>query len=268
MEIIINNSLIPLNKDKLLEELRKKGIPEATIESINWRNCIEDGYCIYNDKKRKKTCFTKIKNKNNNLCSIHKNKKQEINDIDEIENMFKNMDIDKSDNIEYENNNMDCLDNISETYCNTEIANTSELNNKKYTDCLHLTENEINNLYNNLNILLDNINNYKKGLINMNILSECISNYNNNIYKVEEEPHICISFLLQFFEELYELSNCFLNNIINNYDNFNIFIELCQKWKMRIKEITNEIIIIPDYYQEYYCMINKKINNNLFKILN
>lgn len=258
MEIIINNSLIPLNKDKLLDELRRKGIPEATIESINWRNCIEDGYCIYNDKKKKKTCFTKIKNKNNNLCSIHKNKKQEINDIDEIENMFKNIDIDKYDNI----------DDINETYCDTEIANISELINKKYIDCLHLTENEINNLYNNLNILLDNINNYKKGFININILSECISNYSNNIYISEEEPHIYISFLLQFFEELYEISNCFLDNIINNYDNFNIFIELCQKWKIRIKEITNEIIIIPDYYQEYYCIINKKINNNLFKILN
>ena len=59
MEIIINNSLIPLNKDKLLEELRKKGIPEATIESINWKNCIEDGYCIYNDKKEQKHVLLK-----------------------------------------------------------------------------------------------------------------------------------------------------------------------------------------------------------------
>lgn len=269
--MIINDSFMPINKKKFLEELRKKGIPEATIESINWKNCIEDGYCIYNDKRRKKTCFAKIKNKNNNLCSIHKNRKnrkQEINEIDEIENMLKNMDLDKSKNIEHEKNNIDYLDSISETYCNTETSNTLELNIKKPIECLHLSENGINKLYNNLNILLDNINNYKKGLININGLFECILRYNENVYKCEEGPHVCISFLLQFFEEFHETSNCFLNNIIDNYDNFNMFIELCQKWKVRIKEIANEIIVIPDYYQEYYCIINKKIDNDLFKMLN
>jgi hypothetical protein len=178
------------------------------------------------------------------------------------------MDLDKYKDIEHENNNIDYLDAISETYCNTETANTLELNIKKPIECLHLSENGINKLYNNLNILLDNINNYKKGLININGLFEYILKYNENVYKSEEEPHVCISFLLQFLEEFHETSNYFLNNIINNYYNFNMFIELCQKWKVRIKEITNEIIVIPDYYQEYYCIINKKIDNDLFKMLN
>lgn len=246
MNTINNNSFIPLNKNKFLEELRKKGIPEATIESINWRNCIEDGYCVYNDKKRQRTCFTKIQNKNNNnnnLCSIHKKKKHKDyeDEINEIDNMLKNMDIDKINIIEENNKNVNCI---------------------------HLNEEGINKLYNNLNILLDNINNYKKGFINLNVLCKSILNYNKNIYESEEEVHICMSFLLQFFEELYETSNYFINSIIDNYDNFEIFIELCKKWKLRIQEISNELFIIPDYYQEYYCIINKKINNNLFKILN
>lgn len=273
MNTINNNSFIPLNKNKFLEELRKKGIPEATIESINWRNCIEDGYCVYNDKKRQRTCFTKIQNKNNNnnnLCSIHKKKKHKDyeDEINEIDNMLKNMDIDKINNIEYDDySNIFCLDSISETICNTETINIIEENNKN-VNCIHLNEEGINKLYNNLNILLDNINNYKKGFINLNVLCKSILNYNKNIYESEEEVHICMSFLLQFFEELYETSNYFINSIIDNYDNFEIFIELCKKWKLRIQEISNELFIIPDYYQEYYCIINKKINNNLFKILN
>lgn len=265
MNTIINNSFIPLNKNKFLEELRRKGIPDATIENINWRNCIEDGYCIYNDKKRQKTCFTKIQNKNNNLCSIHKKKKYE-EEINEVNNMLKNMDIDDI-NMEENINNMDHSDNISETICNSETVDTFDLIHKNING-FHLNDKGINNLYNNLNILLDNINNYKKGFIDINILSKSISNYNNNIYESEEEPHICISFLLQFFEELYEVSNDFLNSIIRNYDNFDIFIELCKKWKIKLREITNEIIVIPDYYQEYYFIINKKINDHLFKILN
>lgn len=265
MNTIINNSFIPLNKNKFLDELKRLGIPKVTIENINWKNCIEDGYCIYNDKKEQKTCFTKIKNKGNNLCSIHKKKKYD-EEIDEIGDMLKNMDIDvdtdKLNILEYDNNNTDYLDNISETICNTEITN-------KNINCLHLSEEGINKLYNELKILLDEINNYKfkKSNNDINILYKSISNYNNSIYESEEEPHICISFLLQFFEELYEISNEFFDRIINNYDNFNIFIDLCKKWKIRIKEITKEFIILPNYYQEYYVIINKKINNNLFKIL-
>lgn len=269
MDTIINNSFIPLNKNKFLVELKRLGIPKVTIENINWKNCIEEGYCIYNDKKDPKTCFTKIKNKSNNLCSIHKKKKLD-EDINEIDNMLKNMDIDvdtdKLNILEY-NNKMDYLDNISETICNTEISNNSEKNINN--SCLHLSEEGINKLYNELKILLEEISNYKfkKSNNDINILYKSISNYNNNIYESEEEPHICISFLLQFFEELYEISNEFLDRIINSYDNFNIFIELCKKWKTKIKEITNELIIIPNYYQEYYVIINKKINDDLFKIL-
>lgn len=33
-----------------------------------------------------------------------------------------------------------------------------------------------------------------------------------------------------------------------------------------MKEIFNEINILPEYYKEYYIIINNKIDNNLFKI--
>jgi hypothetical protein len=42
---------------------------------------------------------------------------------------------------------------------------------------------------------------------------------------------------------------------------------LCQKWKLRINEITKEIVLMPNYYQEYYSIMNKKIYDNLFKDL-
>jgi hypothetical protein len=274
---IINNSFIPLNKNKFLNELRKKGIPDATIDNINWLDCIEDGYCIYNNKKTNKTCLTKIQNKNNKLCSIHKKKKYE-DEINEIGNMLKNINIDKSKSNNVKNvdddNNIDYLDSISETYCSTEITNISSLkdkeenHNERNINCFHLDESGINNLSKNLNILLNDINDYKKGSSDITIIYKSILNFNKNLYNLEEEPYICMSLLLQFFEELYETSNCFLNLIIDNYENFNIFINLCQKWKIRIKEITTEMNLIPDYYQEYYTIINKKIDTNLFKILN
>ena len=116
MDFIINNSFIPLNKNKFLEELKRLEIPKATMENINWKNCIEDGYCIYNNKKDQKTCFTKIKNMKNSLCSIHKNKKYD-EEIKEIENMLENMDIDidtnKINNLYYSNSSIYYLDGIS-----------------------------------------------------------------------------------------------------------------------------------------------------------
>lgn len=263
MNKTIHDFFIPLDKNKFIEELKSKGIPEATIENIDWKKCINDGYCVYNDKIKNKTCFTKIKNKNNKLCSIHKNKKHE-EEVDEINNMIKDIYIDKME-IEYDNyNSIDELDNISDTICDTEILEISDNNLK--SKVFHLNDKNIENLLNELQMLMNDVNNYKKGKIDINNIFDSLLKYNKNIYNLDHKPHICISFLLQFFEELYEISNDFFRLIINDYNDFNVFIDLCKKWKKRIKEITQEIIQLPEYYKEYYVIINDKIDNNLFNI--
>lgn len=261
--MFINNSFIPLNKYNFLDELKRLGIPDATIENINWRNCIKDGYCIYNDKKNKELCLTKIHNKDENLCSIHRKRKY-INEIEEIDNMLKNMEIEVID----EPLNINFLDNLTETICDTELETIIDIDETKDDKFINLDEKNIELLFNNTNILLNNIDRYKRKDIDINNLCKYILEYNKEIYKSSDEPYIHISYLLQFFEELYEISNDFLNSIINNYNNYDIFINLCKKWKQRINEIIKEIIIIPDYYQEYYGIIYKKIDNNLFNFLN
>ena len=103
---------------------------------------------------------------------------------------------------------------------------------------INLNEKSIDSLFNNTNILLDNIDKYKKNKIDIEGLYNSILNYNKEIYKSDDEPYIGISYLLQFFEEFYEISNDFLYSIINNYENFDMFLDLCQRWKLRINEIT------------------------------
>jgi hypothetical protein len=261
--MFINNSFIPLNKCDFLNELKRLGIPEATIENINWKNCIKNGYCTYNDKKKRELCLTKIHNKDENLCSIHRKRKY-INEIEEIDNMLKNMEIEKIE----EPLNINCLDNLTETMCDTEIETIIDIDESINDKFINLDEKSIEILFNNTNILLDNFNKYKRNNIDVHDLCKHILEYNKEIYKSYDEPYIHISYLLQFLEELYEISNDFVNSIINNYNNHDMFFNLCKKWKLRINEIIKEIIIIPNYYQEYYGIINKKIDNNLFKFLN
>lgn len=260
--MLVDNSFIPLNKNSFLDELKRLGIPYATIEKINWKNCIHEGYCIYNDNKKPKYCLTKIHNKKEILCSIHRNRNiNYINEVEEIDDMLKNMEID-------EIHNTYILDNLTETVCNTEIETITDLDSSyKNNNFIKLDEKSIDSLFNNTNILLDNINKYKKNKIDISGLYKTILNYNKEIYKSDDEPYIGISYLLQFFEELYEISNDFLYSIINNYENKDMFLVLCQKWKLRISEITKEIILMPNYYQEYYSIMNKKIYDNLFKDL-
>lgn len=258
--MFVDNSFIPLNKNSFLDELKRLGIPYATIEKINWKNCIHEGYCDYNDTKKQKLCLTKIQNKNEKLCSIHRKRKY-VNEIDEIDDMLKNMEIDEIDNT-YN------LDNLTDTVCDTEIETITDLDSTyKKNKFINLNEKSIDSLFNNTNILLDNIDKYKKNKIDIEGLYNSILNYNKEIYKSDDEPYIGISYLLQFFEEFYEISNDFLYSIINNYENFDMFLDLCQRWKLRINEITKEIVLIPNYYQEYYSIINKKIDDNLFKVL-
>ena len=108
------------------------------------------------------------------------------------------------------------------------------------------------------------MNNYKNGDIDMNLLCRSILNYNNILYEIEEEPHVCISFMLQFLEEIYEVSNDFFNSILYKSVDFDAIINLCKKWKYKIIEIINDMHVIPE---EYICIMNKKINNNLFKYI-
>lgn len=260
--MFVDNSFIPLNKNSFLDELKRLGIPYATIEKINWKSCIHEGYCIYNDNKKQKYCLTKIHNKKEKLCSTHRNRKRKyVNEIEEIDDMLKNMEIDEIDNT-YN------LDNLTETVSDTELETIMDLDSTyKKNNFLNLDEKSIDSLFNNTNILLDNIDKYKKNKIDIEGLYKTILNYNKEIYKSDDQPYIGISYLLQFFEELYEISNDFLDSIINNYENFDMFLDLCQKWKLRINEITKEIVFIPNYYQEYYGIMNKKIDDNLFKVL-
>jgi hypothetical protein len=260
INMFVDNSFIPLNKNSFLDELKRLGIPYATIEKINWKNCIHEGYCVYNDPKKQKLCLTKIQNKNEKLCSIHRKRKY-VNEMEEIDDMLKNMEIDEIDNT-YN------LDNLTETVCDTEIETITDLDSTyKKNNFINLNEKSIDSLFNNTNILLDNIDKYKKNKIDIEGLYKTILNYNKEIYKSDDEPYISISYLLQFFEELYEISNDFLYSIINNYESFDMFLDLCQRWKLRINEITKEIVLMPNYYQEYYSIMNKKIDDNLFNVL-
>lgn len=262
MNNIDNNEFLPLNKNKLLNELIRLGVPDATILKIRWSSCIEDGYCTFTEKKKKKICFTKT-HKKNNLCSIHKNKN--INqEIDKIENMLENMNIDSIENdIFY--NSMD-VDNLTDTMCNTEASDTKYFE-KETVSCFHLSEKNIDRLYEMSGILSKEIENYKikknKKINDLNILYKTIYNYNNTLYEMDKEPHISISFLLQFFEELYETSNEFFGKIMTNYGDIDLFLEICKKWKNEIKEMTEEIIRLPDYYNEYFTIINTYIDNKL-----
>lgn len=261
--MFLNNTFIPLNKNSFLVELRRLGVPDATIEKINWKNCIHEGYCVYNDPKKQILCLTKIQNKNEKLCSVHRKRKY-VNEIDEVDNMFKSMEIDENPNMEDINDLIDASNIGSET-----IIDIEENRNDNF---INLDERNIEKLFSITNSLLNNIDKYKENSININDLCKCISEYNNEIYKNDykknDGPYIHITYLMQFFEELCEISNDFLISIINNYCNFDIVLNLCKKWKLRINEITKELIYFPDYYQEYYIIINKKIDNNLFKFLN
>lgn len=88
------NNFLPINKNKIIQELKENGIPIQVINNINWINCIEEGYCIYNDEINN-LCLTKIKDKKGYICSVHK-KKKKSNIIDNIIDKFKNINIDEN----------------------------------------------------------------------------------------------------------------------------------------------------------------------------
>lgn len=259
--MFINDSFIPLNKNYLLDELKRLGIPDAVMENINWKKCISNGYCKYNDDKKRKLCLTKIHKKDNDLCSIHiKRKRNYVNEIEEIDNMFEKMEIEELEDplvISFE-------DNLTSTISDTEIETVIDLNETNNYKFIKLDDTNIEKLINNTNLLLNNFNEYKNNNIDVYDLSKNICRYNEELYKTPDEPYIHISYLLQFLEELYEISNDFLNSMMSNYNNCDMFLKLCKEWKIKIKDIIREIIIIPNYYQEYYGIINKKIDNNLF----
>lgn len=257
--MFINNSFIPLNKSYFLNELKRLGIQDAVIENINWKKCISNEYCKYDDKKKKNICLTKIHKKKGDLCSIHIKRKY-VNEIEEIDNMFENMEI---ENIE-DPLTFSFEDKLSNTMSDTEIETVIDFNETNNYKFIKLDDTNIEKIFNNTNILLNKFNEYKKNNIDIHDLSKNILEYNKELYKSSDEPYIHISYLLQFLEELYEISNDFLNSMMSNYNNCDVFFKLCQEWKIRIKEIIKEIIIIPNYYKEYYGIINKKIDNNLF----
>jgi hypothetical protein len=263
--MFINNSFIPLNKSYFVNELKRLGIPDAVIENINWKNCISNGYCKYNDKKNIKLCLTKIHKKEGNLCSIHiKRKRNYVNEIEEIDNMLEKMEIEELEDPLIFN----CEDNLTNIMSDTEIETVIDFNETNNYKFINLDDTNIEKIFNNTKILLNNFNEYKKNNIDVHDLSKNILEYNKELYKSSDEPYIHISYLLQFLEELYEISNDFLNSMMSNYNNCDVFFKLCQEWKLRIKDIIKEIIIIPNYYKEYYGIINKKIDNNLFNFKN
>lgn len=88
------NKFLPINKNKIVQELKENGIPIQVINNINWINCIEEGYCIYNDDFDN-LCLTKIKDKKGYICSVHK-KKKKTNIIDNIIYKFKNINLDEN----------------------------------------------------------------------------------------------------------------------------------------------------------------------------
>lgn len=226
------NNYLPINKEKLIKELKEKGIDDNNINNIDWTKCIKEDYCSYINKKGF-ICLTKKKDKTIKFCKLHNNENNEIEIIEE------------------------------------NIKNISIKDEKSLNKCFYLDDLNIDKLYIKTKELTNIIKNYKEGNTDINQLSTGLINYNNLIYETEKEPYISISYFLQMLEEVYETSNCFFDTLfydtkINN--DYNLFLETCEKWKSRMKEIFNEINILPEYYKEYYIIINNKIDNNLFKI--
>src|ERR1700730_10996187 len=259
---MIDNIYIPININIFIQELKSKGIPDATIECIDWEKCVHEEYCRYKDtrKNNNKLCLTKMQNKNRNFCSMHKNKKfnNEIDNImDDIENNFKKIfisdDFNDSDNISESNYSIYTNNIFDEKTINT-FTSIEEANQN-----IHLNDKKINQMHINLSKLLIDVEHYQKNETTIDVVCKSIINYSNILYENDDEPHICISFLLQFLEDFYEVCNDFFDNIINKYDNIDEFINICFKWKIKINDIIKDSYIIPE---EYVCIINKNLFRN------
>lgn len=234
----IKNKYLPINTFMLIKELKRKGISDNIIENINWNDFIQEDYCNYLNYNGK-LCLLRKEDKKLKFCSTHNNIKNELS--------------------KYE------LKIIEEKIKDMKINNNSTKNHKS---CFYLNEDNIEKLYTKTNELINVLKKYKKGDIDFNILCNVIIDFNNIIYESENEPYISISYFLQMLEEIYEISNEFFDKLLYNDDIYNDhdkFLETCKKWKKRLQETIHEINLLPDYYKEYYILINKKIEKHLFK---
>lgn len=146
----------------------------------------------------------------------------------------------------------------------------NDVNEISFNKCFYLDDHNIDKLYIKTKELTNVIKNCKDGTLEFNHLCNALIEYNNFMYKTETEPYISISYFLQLLEEIYETSNGFFDSLLydpKNHDDYDIFLKTCKKWKLRIKEVINEINVLPEYYKEYYIILNRKIDDNLFKII-
>src|ERR1700730_4053363 len=167
---MFNNDHLPVNINVLITELKSKGIPDATIENINWKKCIHPAYCTYKNLNTKKFCLAKIQNKKEKFCSIHRNKKNE--EIDDIEYSLKNISI-KDELDEEVISSFTDVDILSESnYTNTNsfydnVTDTTYTNISTFNylpKLFHLNINKINKLHENIKDLLIKFEDYEKNL--------------------------------------------------------------------------------------------------------
>lgn len=230
---ITMNKYLPINKQNLIKELIKNGIDINVINIIDWTKCIKEEYCSHVNNKGI-ICLSKKENKTIKFCNLHKD------EIKIIEEDIKNMNI------------------------------NNDVNEISFNKCFYLDDHNIDKLYIKTKELTNVIKNCKDGTLEFNHLCNAMIEYNNLMYKTETEPYISISYFLQLLEEIYETSNGFFDSLLydsKNHDDYDIFLKTCKKWKLRIKEVINEINVLPEYYKEYYIILNRKIDDNLFKII-